>query len=176
MANYIDMYTKSQKIKIWGWGLYGKGNEIISWCSFCVGSCLIFSGNYCCMQCCHWNTLHQICMSRINNDNVHQGLKVIFDDDNVHLSSCMPGKRWETFFYMWTPFSNMIVIMISQCISWAAMHSLLHEQRNKWIPKSSMAWPHWHHERCATVRCGIPRHICSVVRKWVENEPNEGAL
>ncbi len=97
-------------------GLYGKGNEIISWCSFCVGSCLVFSGNYCCMQCCHWNTLHQIYMSRIDNDNVCQGLKVIFDDDNVHLSSRMPGIRWETFVYMWIPFSNIIAIIISQCI------------------------------------------------------------
>jgi hypothetical protein len=43
MANYIDMYTRSQKgIKMRMEtiiGLYGKGNEIISWHLLCTGSC-----------------------------------------------------------------------------------------------------------------------------------------
>jgi len=29
-----------------------------------------------------------------------------------------------------------------------------------------MVWPHWHHEKLATIGCGKPRHVCSVVRKW----------
>jgi hypothetical protein len=120
--------------------------------------------------------LHQICMSQIDNDNVCQGLKVIFDYYNIHLSSCMLGKRWETFFYMWMPFSNVIAIMISWNVSWAAMRSFLHVQHNKWILKSWVIRPHWHHERCAIVRCGIPRQICNVVKKWVENKWNEGGL
>jgi hypothetical protein len=157
-------------------GLYGKRNELISRRSFCVRSCLVFSGNYCCMWCCCWNMLHQICMSQIGNNNIRQGSKIIFDDDNIHSSSYMPGKRWETFFYMWVPFSNAIAITIFRSVSWATMHSLSHIQHNEWIPKSSMVWPHWHHERRATIGRGIPRHICNVVRKWVENKRNEKAL
>jgi hypothetical protein len=33
-------------------GLYGKGNEIISWRLLYVGLCLVLSDNYCCMHCC----------------------------------------------------------------------------------------------------------------------------
>jgi hypothetical protein len=120
--------------------------------------------------------LHQICMNRIGNDKIRQGMKIIFDDDNVHSSSCMLRKRWETFFYMWIPFSNVIAIMISWSVSWVVMHSFSHGQHNKWIPKSLMVWPHWHHERCATVGCGIPRQIHNVVKKRVEDKRNEGAL
>jgi hypothetical protein len=122
--------------------LYDKRNEIISWCSFYVGSCVVFNNNCCCMWCRRRNILHQICMSRIGNDNVRQGIKIIFDDDNVHLSSCMLRKMWEFFFYMWAPFSNAIVITIFWSVSWVVMHSLSHIQHNKWIPKLLMVWPH----------------------------------
>jgi hypothetical protein len=37
--------------------------------------------------------MHQICMSRINNDNVHQGSKIVFGDDNIHSFSCMAGEK-----------------------------------------------------------------------------------
>jgi len=37
--------------------------------------------------------LHQIFISRINNDNVHQGSKTIFGDDNIHLSLCVVGEK-----------------------------------------------------------------------------------
>jgi hypothetical protein len=67
MVSYISMYTKSQKgiqtrmeTTV---GFYGKGNEIISWCSLYVGSCLILSGNCCYMCCRHQNMLHQIYMN-----------------------------------------------------------------------------------------------------------------
>jgi hypothetical protein len=73
MANYIGMYTRSHKgIKMKMEtiiGLYGKGNEIISLCLLCVGSCLM-SGNCHYMHCRRQSTLHQIYMSRIDNDNV----------------------------------------------------------------------------------------------------------
>jgi hypothetical protein len=53
MVNYINMYTRSKKrIKTRMEtivGLYGKGNEIISWHLFCLRSCLVLSDNYCCM-------------------------------------------------------------------------------------------------------------------------------
>ncbi len=86
------------------------------------------------------------------------------------------GKRWETFLCTWVPFSNTIVATISQSVSWAIVRSFQHEQCSKWIPKSSMVWPHWHHEICAIVRCGVLRRIWNVVRKWAENKWNEGMI
>jgi hypothetical protein len=65
------------------------------------------------------------------------------------------GKRWETFFCTWAPFSDAITTTISWSISWAIMRSFSHMQRNKWIPKSLMVWSHWHCERCIIVGCGI---------------------
>ncbi len=35
-----------------------------------------------------------------------------------------------------------------------------------------MVWTHWHCEIWATVGCGKPRWVCSVVRKWVEDKQN----
>jgi hypothetical protein len=96
MASYIGMYTRNKKgIKIrikTIIGLYGKGNEIISWCLLCVGSCLV-SSNYQCMHCHLWNMLHQIYTSRIGNDNVCQGSKIVSSDDNIHSSSCVAGEK-----------------------------------------------------------------------------------
>jgi len=76
-------------------GLYGKGNEIISWHSFCVRSYLVLSSNYRCMHCHCRSMLHQICMSRIDNDNIRQSSKTIYGDDNIHLSSCVVGGKGE---------------------------------------------------------------------------------
>jgi hypothetical protein len=39
-----------------------------------------------------------------------------------------------------------------------------------------MVWPHWHHKRCATIGCGKPRWVCSVVRKWVDDKRNVGVV
>jgi hypothetical protein len=67
ITSYISMHTRNQKrIKMRMEtiiSLYGKGNEIISWHSFCVGSFLVLGGNYHCMWCHCWNRLHQICMN-----------------------------------------------------------------------------------------------------------------
>jgi hypothetical protein len=74
MVSYVGMYTRSQKgIKTRMEtivGLYGKGNEIISSQLFYVESCFVLSDNCCCMHYCHQKMLHQIYMSRIDNDNV----------------------------------------------------------------------------------------------------------
>jgi hypothetical protein len=37
------------------------------------------------MCCCHQCSLHHICASQINNDNVHQGPKVVSNDKDIHL-------------------------------------------------------------------------------------------
>jgi hypothetical protein len=73
--------------------LYRKGNAIISWRSFYVGSCFVLSDNYYYMCCRHQNTMHQICMSWIHNDHVHQGSKTISGDDNIHSFLCMAGEK-----------------------------------------------------------------------------------
>jgi hypothetical protein len=37
--------------------------------------------------------LHQIYMSRIDNDNVRQGTKTVSNDDNIHSSLCVVGEN-----------------------------------------------------------------------------------
>jgi hypothetical protein len=73
---------------------YGKGNEIICFKRQLLLHAMSLSKNV------STNLLHQICMSQINNDNIHQGPKIIFDDDNTHSSLCTTLKRWETSLYM----------------------------------------------------------------------------
>ncbi len=107
------------------------------------------------------------------NDNIRQNSKTISNDDNIHSSLFTTKKRWETSFNTWVKLFDVMVAMVSRNISWVTMRSFLREQHNKWIPKSSMVW---HHERCGTVGCGIPRRIQSVVRKWAKDKWNERVL
>jgi hypothetical protein len=37
--------------------------------------------------------LHQICTSQINNDNIRQGPKIMYGDDNIHLSLFMAKEK-----------------------------------------------------------------------------------
>jgi hypothetical protein len=74
-------------------GLYGKGNEIISWWLLCVGLCFVLNSNCCCMCYHHQSMLHQIYTSRIDNDNICQSPKTIYVDDNIHPSPCMMGEN-----------------------------------------------------------------------------------
>ncbi len=67
MANYIGIYTRSQKrIKMkmeTTICLYNKGNESSLDACFCVGLCVLLNDNYCYMHCHRQSTLYQICMS-----------------------------------------------------------------------------------------------------------------
>ncbi len=162
MASYTTMYTRNHKgIKTRMEtiiGFYGKGNEIISWCLLCVGSCLV-NGNCHYMCCHHWNTLHQINTNRIGMTTSIKVQKLsLVMTTSIHLH-VWQGKRWKTFIFTWASFSNAMAAMVSRNVSWAAMHSFLHEQRNKWICKSSMVWLHWHYEKCTTIWCGILKWI-----------------
>ncbi len=78
-------------------GVYDKGNGIISWRSLCVGSCLVLSGNCCCMRYYRQSILHQICISWIGNDNVHQGSKTISGANNIHSSLFVVGEKVSNF-------------------------------------------------------------------------------
>jgi hypothetical protein len=61
-----------------------KGNEVIAWCSFGIGSCLFLSNHNRCMCCHHRCSMHHICASWISNNNVHQSLEAISSDKNIH--------------------------------------------------------------------------------------------
>ncbi len=102
MASYTCMYIRSQKgIKTKMKtivGIYGKGDEIISQHLFCVGSCLVLSGNCRCMCYCRQSTLHQIWMSWINNENICQGLKKFFGENNIHSFLCVVREKQKNFF------------------------------------------------------------------------------
>jgi hypothetical protein len=120
--------------------------------------------------------LHEICMSRTGNENIHQCLNFFFGDDNIHLSPCMVGEKVRNLSLnvnstLWCNSCNNILK-----VSWVVVRSFLHEQCNKWIPKSSMVWPHWHCERCGIIGCGIPKQIQNVVRKWAEDKRNKRVL
>jgi hypothetical protein len=122
--------------------LNSKGNEIIIWCLSNIWSCLLLNNHHCCMCCCCWCPLHHICVSWINNHDVHQGPKVVSSDKYIHSSlGVMREKVRNLLLNMYSIFKK-IVVTISQNVSWAAIRSLLYEHRSKWIPKSSMIWPH----------------------------------
>jgi len=93
-------------------GLYGKGNEIISYCLLYVGLCLVLNGNYHNMYYCRRNMLHQICTSQISNDNIHQSTKTIFGDNNIHLSLCVAGEKVKNL-CTGVPFFDTIVATVS---------------------------------------------------------------
>jgi hypothetical protein len=86
------------------------------------------------------------------------------------------GNRWETFVWTCVPLSRTIVIIISLSVSWVDIHSLLQRHQNKWIPISSMVWPHWHHDKWATIGCSKPRWVHNAIRKWVEDKQNASVV
>jgi hypothetical protein len=63
-----------------------KGNEVITWRSFNVWSCLFFNNHWSCMCCCHQCSLHHIYANWINTNNIHQSLEVVFGEKDIHLS------------------------------------------------------------------------------------------
>jgi hypothetical protein len=66
--------------------LNNKGNEVIVWRSFDVGSCILLNNHHRYM-CCHCQcSLHHICANQINNDNVHQSMEAIVHNKNIHSS------------------------------------------------------------------------------------------
>jgi hypothetical protein len=101
MVSYIGMYTKSQKRVKTNLetivGRYNKGDEIIFWCSLCVRSCLVSISNCYCMHCCYQNTLHQICMSWIDNYNICWGsspIHLLEEFEKKPMSSRFENHLW----------------------------------------------------------------------------------
>jgi hypothetical protein len=69
-------------------------------------------------MCCHCQcSLHHIYSSWVNNDDVHQGLKAIFCDKDIHLLlSVTKEKVGDLFLNMCSTFQNNSFDNISKCI------------------------------------------------------------
>jgi hypothetical protein len=80
------------------------------------------------------------------------------------------GKRWKTSLSTCIVLSKTIIATISQNVLWATVRSLPHGHRSKWVPKSSMVWPHWHRERCIIIGYSKPRWVHSATRKWADDK------
>jgi hypothetical protein len=74
------------------------------------------------------------------------------------------------------PFSKTIVVIIFEVYRGLLYNSLPQGHQSKWVPRSSMVWPHQCYERWETVGCGEPKRVHSVVKKWVENKWNAGVI
>jgi hypothetical protein len=63
-----------------------KGNEVITWCSFNVWSCLLLSSHCHYMWCCCQCSLQYIYANQVNNDDIHQGSEAISNNKDIHSS------------------------------------------------------------------------------------------
>jgi hypothetical protein len=68
---------------------------------------------------CHQCSLHHICVSWANNDNIHQGLEPIFGDKDIHLSLGMTREKVGNLPLNMCSLSKMIVVTIFQNVLWA---------------------------------------------------------
>jgi len=82
-------------------------------------------------------------------------------------------KRWKTFIYTWDPLFNAIVVMYLKVYhGLQCTHSRMGNRANG--HPNHQCYDHIGIcERCTTIRCGIPRWIHSVVRKWAEDKQNK---
>jgi hypothetical protein len=67
-------------------------------------------------------SLHHIYVNWVNNDNVHQSIKVVSSNKIIHSLSSMARERWKTFFYICVPLSKIIVVTISWSVLWGLMY------------------------------------------------------
>ncbi len=120
-----------------------KGNEIIAWCPLNIWLCLLLSSHHCCVCCCRWCSLHHICASWINNDNVHQHPEIIFGDKDIHSSLGVAREKVRDLpLNMCAPLSTTIITIISLNVLCIVARSFLQRYQSKWVPKLSMVWPH----------------------------------
>jgi hypothetical protein len=64
-----------------------KGNGVIAYYLFSIRLCPLLNSHRHYMCCCYRCSLRHICVSQVNNDNVHQSPKVVSSDNDIHLSS-----------------------------------------------------------------------------------------
>jgi hypothetical protein len=91
-----DLYTKGKKWittkMITSIHLNSNGNEIIACCSLDIWSNLFLSNHHRCMYC-HQCSLNRFYVSQVSNDNFHQNLKTVFDNNNMHSSLNMTREK-----------------------------------------------------------------------------------
>jgi len=122
-------------------------------------------------------SLHHICVNWVNNDNVHQSIKVVSSNKIIHsLSSMAREKVEDLLLHMCSTFQNNSCNNILKCVVGVNVRSFLQRHWNKWVPKLLMVWPHWHHKRWATIGCGKTRWVRNVIRKWVGDKWNVGVV
>ncbi len=123
-------------------GLYGKGNEIISWCLLyedhvlfwmaIVVTCVVVVEAHC-------KKSVQVRLATTMSTKVRKSSLMMTISTHLRV---WQGQRWETILSTWAPFFNAIIAIVFQNVSWVAMCSLLHGQHSKCIPKSLMLQPH----------------------------------
>jgi hypothetical protein len=95
-------------------------------------------------MCCHHRrcSLHHICASHVSNDNVHQGPETISTDKDIHLSlNVVRELVGDHPLNMCSTLQNNSY-NIPRNVSWVIVCSLRLGYWNKWVPWSSMVWPH----------------------------------
>jgi hypothetical protein len=144
---YSGLSTRSKKIVEMKMkttiSFYGHGNQVASWCRFCIWSwmsflkwivviCVVLDNAYYTIY--GWVGLFTTTFVTIRKPSLVIRISIIY--------WVWWGKRWETFCYTCAPLSKITIVMVSQRVSWAIMCSLSHKHQRNWIHKSSMVWPH----------------------------------
>jgi hypothetical protein len=103
-----------------------KGNEVITWCSLNIWSCLLLNNHHRCLCYCRWCSLHNICASWVSDDDVHQGSKVVSSDKDIHSSLGVARKKVGDFpLSMCSILQNNSCNSILKCIVGYCMFTLL---------------------------------------------------
>jgi hypothetical protein len=93
-------------------------------CSFNVWLCLLLNNHhyYTCYHC--WCLLHHICASHVSNDNIHQGLKIVSSDKDIHASLDVARVKVGNLLLNMCSILQGNVMTISQNVLWVVIHSL----------------------------------------------------
>ncbi len=76
-------------------------------------------------MCCHYQcSLHHICASRVNNDNINRGLKVVSSDKDIHLTLGVMREKVGNLSLNIAPFSKVIATIVSRNVSWVVDHKM----------------------------------------------------
>jgi hypothetical protein len=152
-----------------------KGNEIIDWCSFIIGSCFLLSNHHRYMWCRCWYLLHHICANWVSNNNVHQNLKTIYGDKDIHsLSNLTREKVVDLLLNVSSTFQSNNCNIILKCV---CGFPYIHFQRG--TKANEYLYCHWYDHidtMWTTIGCGKPKWVCNSVRKWVDNKRNVGVV
>jgi hypothetical protein len=104
-----------------------KWNEVITWCSLNIWLCFLLSSHHSCMFYCRQCSLHHICTNQINNDDVHQGPKVVSSDKDIYSSLGVAREKvGDLLWNMCSILQNNSCNNISKCIC-----ALLHVHSHK---------------------------------------------